>query len=98
MKIKKGLTDQDMLKNFTEKESFETTAWQDKQKIAPKAPKQIEQQTLLSLPKETIEKLDKALLQLRINLKQQGINDVNWQVVTENSQIILKAITKTKGK
>jgi len=95
VKIQKNLTDQDMLKNFTEKESFETTAWQEKNKPAPKAVKQ-EQQTLMSLPSETIEKLDKALLQLRINLKQQGINDVNWQIVTENNQIILKAVTKKK--
>ena len=95
MKIQKNLTDQDMLKNFTEKDSFETTAWQETNKPTPKSVKQ-EQQALMSLPSETIEKLDKALLQLRINLKQQGINDVNWQIVTENNQIILKAVTKKK--
>lgn len=97
MKIKKNLTDQDMLKGFNEKESFETTAWQEKKATVQKTTKQQEQQLLLSLPKETIEKLDKALLQLRINLKQQGLNDINWQIITESNQIIVKAIMK-KGK
>lgn len=96
MKIKKNLTDQEMLKNFVENDSFETSAWQEKDEKIKKSNLKVESQTLVSLPKEVIEKLDKALLQLRINLKQQGINDVNWQVITESNQIILKSVTKKK--
>ncbi len=88
MKIKKNLSDADMLKGFAEKESFETAVLPEEKRPTPKTE---EAGVLVSLPEEVLTKLDKAVLQLRFKLKQQGAGEVKWQVQENGSEIIIKA-------
>jgi len=94
MKIKKNLSDAEMLKGFAEKESFETAVLKDSPVKKIKGNVKEEKLPLLSLPAETIEKLDKAVLQMRIDCKKRGISEVKWQVSSKNEEIILKAVAK----
>ena len=93
MKIKKNLSDAEMLKGFAEKDSFETAVLQDE---PVKKPVKQEKVPMISLPAEIIEKLDKEILRTRIEFKNRGINDIKWQLVTKDGEIILKALPAKK--
>ncbi len=92
MKIKKNLSDAEMLKNFNGQETFETVVLpEEKAPLKTQPPKTV---PLVSLPEDTLGKLDKAVLQLRVKMKQQGVSEVKWQVLEGNGEIILKATAK----
>lgn len=91
MKIRKNLSDSEMLKGFVEKETFETAVHKDNNTVSAKPKPKEEQTPMLSLPVQTIEKLDKEILQMRIKYKSQGVNELKWQLTVKNDEIILKA-------
>lgn len=93
MKIKKNLSDAEMLKNFTEAESFETgiygeetSSFGTKQKPLKGAKKEKE----LLLPEEAQEKLNKYLLELSMEWFKNGNGEVEWKIYKEKEQIIIK--------
>ena len=94
MKIKKNLSDEEMFKGFVEKETFETIVLVKQEDKKNKNTDNKQKQSMLSLPAATIEKLDKEILQLRIDCKKRDISEIKWQVSTKGDEIILKAISK----
>ena len=93
MKIKKNLSDAEMLKNFKEKESFETAILKDSS-VEKKVPVKKESVPIISLPEDVVVKLDKAVLHLLFSLKQKGHTQIKWQLTAKNDEIILKPIAK----
>ncbi|NLH45742.1 MAG: hypothetical protein GX451_06420 [Acholeplasmataceae bacterium] len=92
MKIKRNLSDADMLKGFKEAHSFETEILEDSQadnslRRPNKAAKQGKE---LLLPAEAQEKLNKYLLELSMEWFKNGNGEVEWKVLKEKDQIIIK--------
>ena len=97
MKIRKNLSDEDMLKGYEEEVSFENAVYGDepvknkKIKIAKNAGgKEI------LLPEEALEKLNRYLLELSMDWFKNTKGEADWKVYKENGQIIPKA--KQTGK
>lgn len=97
MKIKKGLSDADMLKGYNENLTFENGMYADetvtKSKIkGVKAPAKKE----LLLPEDAQERLNRFLLEISMEwLKNKGGN-CTWKVSKEDGQITIKPVAVTK--
>lgn len=99
MKIKKNLSDAEMLKGFTEEKSFETNIY-----IQEKSAKNIGNRKNIPVPKNDLllpleiqEKLNKYLLELSMEWFKNGNGEVEWKVYKEKEEIIIKP-TPTKKK
>ena len=92
MKIKKNLSDADMLKGFKEAHSFETEILEDSQSAhSLRRPAKVAQKgNELLLPAEAQEKLNKYLLELSMEWFKNGNGEVEWKVQKEKDQIIIK--------
>ena len=92
MKIKKNLSDADMLKGFKEAHSFETEILEDSQAdySLRKPGKVVKTGKELLLPADAQEKLNKYLLELSMEWFKNGNGEVDWKVLKEKDQIIIK--------
>ncbi|SHE28775.1 hypothetical protein [Desulforamulus putei] len=95
IKIRKNLSDEEMLANYKEEITFEN-AWDDAAVTRP-APKPVkkdsEKEGIHSFfTPELQEQVGKALLELKIQLYKEGIIDYRIEVSREGRQVILTAV------
>lgn len=95
-KIKKGLSDADMLRGFSEEITFENGMYAEEKvkqnKIKAKAPVKKE----LLLPEEAQEKLNRFLLEISMEWLKNKKGDYSWKVAKENDQIVIKPVVNVK--
>lgn len=96
-KIRKNLSDADMLKGFSEELTFENGMYADEKvrqsKIkGAKAPAKKE----LLLPEEAEERLNRFLLEISMEWLKNKNGDCTWKVLKENGEIIIKPVAKAK--
>ena len=97
VKIKKGLSDADMLKGFNENLTFENGIYAE-EKVTPskikgaKAPVKKE----LLLPPEAQERLNRFLLEISMECLQKNHGSCTWKVAREQDQIIIKPVALVK--
>lgn len=96
-KIRKNLSDADMLKGFNEELTFENGMYADEKvrqsKIkGAKAPAKKE----LLLPEEAQERLNRFLLEISMEWLKNKNGDCTWKVLKENGEIIIKPVAKAK--
>lgn len=96
-KIRKNLSDADMLKGFSEELTFENGMYADEKvrqsKIkGAKAPAKKE----LLLPAEAEERLNRFLLEISMEWLKNKNGDCTWKVLKENGEIIIKPVAKAK--
>ncbi len=91
MKIKRGLSDRDMIGNWQETPSFEHDA---SDVPLPKPAKPNKQESFFS--EELQDKVAKHLLEIKLSLFQQGIIDYDLKVSREGNQVILSAVPRKK--
>lgn len=90
MKIKKNLSDEDMLRGFAETLSFENSLQpQEGQASQKKQKKQVAEANNIFLPAEIEEKFSKLMLEMRTQLLKDKKTNVEWKVKKENNQIII---------
>ncbi len=90
MKIKKNLSDEDMLRGFAETLSFENSLQpQEGQVSQKKQKKQAAEANNIFLPAEIEEKFSKLMLEMRTQLLKDKKTNVEWKVKKENNQIII---------
>jgi len=97
MKIKRGLSDADMLKGFNENLTFENGMYADEavNKSKFKGAKPQAKKELL-LPEEAQERLNRFLLEISMEwLKNKGGN-CTWKVSKEDGQITIKPVSIAK--
>ena len=97
VKIRKGLSDADMLKGFNEDLTFENGMYADEKvqasKIkAAKAPAKKE----LLLPEDAQERLNRFLLEISMECLQKNQGGCSWKVAREKDQIIIKPVAVVK--
>ena len=100
MKINRNLSDADMLKGFKEERSFETEILEDSHvgNSLRRPNKVVKTGKELLLPAEAQEKLNKYLLELSMEWFKNGNGEVEWKILKEKDQIIIKpAPSKKKG-
>lgn len=101
MKIKRGLSDQEMFRGIEEEESFETAILSDdSRRLRRRGPAKVsdrEEKPLL-LPPEVQEKLNRCLLEVSIEWMKDKGGDMEWKVIREGTVITLKpSAFKKKG-
>lgn len=90
MKIKKNLSDEDMLRGFAETLSFENSLQpQEGPASQKKQKKQVAEASNIFLPAEIEEKFSKLMLEMRTQLLKDKKTNVEWKVKKENNQIII---------
>ncbi len=97
MKIRKNLSDEDMLKGYQEEESFENALYNDepvKNKKLKSAKKADSKEILL--PEEALEKLNRYLLEISMDWLKNTKGEADWKVYKENGQIIIKPAAAKK--
>jgi hypothetical protein len=95
VKIKKNLSDSDMLKGWQEESTFETEILEEETVARPvKTTKKDAAEDINSayLTPELKESVGKALLELKLNLYKQGIVDYQVKVACQDNQVILTAV------
>lgn len=97
VKIRKGLSDADMLKGFNENLTFENGMFADEKVTASKiknakAPAKKE----LLLPEEAQERLNRFLLEISMECLQKNQGACSWKVAREKDQIIIKPVAVAK--
>lgn len=90
-KIRKNLSDADMLKGFSEELTFENGMYAEEKvsgsKLkATKAPAKKE----LLLPEEAQERLNRFLLEISMEWLKNKNGNCTWKVLKENGQIVIK--------
>lgn len=94
-KIKKNLSDQEMLANWQEEHTFENAVFSE----APVPKVQTKDKQSLAgsfLTAELQEKIGKALLELKVELYKDGIIDYDIKVSSRDKQILLVPVPKKK--
>ena len=97
VKIRKGLSDADMLKGFNENLTFENGMYADEKVQASKiktakAPAKKE----LLLPEDAQERLNRFLLEISMECLQKNQGGCSWKVAREKDQIIIKPVAVVK--
>ena len=94
VKIKKGLSDADMLKGFSEELTFENGMYADEKvkQSKLKAPAKKE----LLLPEDAQERLNRFLLEISMEWLKNKNGDCTWKVLKENGQIVIKPVAVAK--
>jgi len=95
IKIRKNLSDEEMLANYKEDTSFETMIHAEEKvksgRSAAKSPAGNDLYGSMVTP-ELQEKIGKALLELKLDLYKRGIVDYDIKVVREGNKVILSAV------
>lgn len=97
VKIRKNLSDAEMLKGFSEELTFENGMYADdkvrQSKLkGAKAPAKKE----LLLPEEAQERLNRFLLEISMEWLKNKNGDCSWKVLKENGEIVIKPVAKAK--
>lgn len=96
VKIKKGLSDADMLRGFNENLTFENGMYAEekvnKVKVKSKAPAKKE----LLLPEDAQERLNRFLLEISMECLQKNQGSCTWKVAREGDQIVIKPVLVVK--
>lgn len=97
MKIRKNLSDEDMLKGYEEEVSFENAIYGDEpvKNKKLKAAKKNDAKEIL-LPDEALEKLNRYLLEISMEWLKNTRGEADWKVYKENGQIIIKPAAAKK--
>lgn len=97
MKIRKNLSDEDMLKGYEEEVSFENAIYGDepvKNKKLKTAKKEDSKEILL--PDEALAKLNRYLLEISMDWFKNTKGEADWKVYKEDGQIIIKPAAAKK--
>lgn len=97
MKIRKNLSDEDMLKGYEEEVSFENAIYSDepvKNKKLKTAKKADSKEILL--PDEALAKLNRYLLEISMDWFKNTKGEADWKVYKEDGQIIIKPAAAKK--
>ncbi len=91
MKIKKNLSDEDMLRGFSETLSFENSIQPQEaaNSMIRNNKKSVAVASNVFLPAEIEEKFSKLMLEMRTQLLKDKKTNVEWKVKKENNQIII---------
>lgn len=98
-KIRKNLSDEDMLKGFSEELSFENGIYSEEKtsarmKLKAKAPASAKKELLL--PQDAQERLNRFLLEISMEWLKNKNGDCTWKVLKEGGQIVIKPVAKNK--
>ena len=98
-KIRKNLSDEDMLKGFSEELSFENGIYSEEKtsarmKLKAKAPATAKKELLL--PQDAQERLNRFLLEISMEWLKNKNGDCTWKVLKEGGQIVFKPVAKNK--
>ena len=98
-KIRKNLSDEDMLKGFSEELSFENGIYSEEKtsarmKLKAKAPAPAKKELLL--PQDAQERLNRFLLEISMEWLKNKNGDCTWKVLKEGGQIVIKPVSKNK--
>ena len=98
-KIRKNLSDEDMLKGFSEELSFENGIYSEEKttarmKLKAKAPAPAKKELLL--PQDAQERLNRFLLEISMEWLKTKNGDCTWKVLKEGGQIVIKPVAKSK--
>ena len=98
-KIRKNLSDEDMLKGFSEELSFENGIYSEEKttarmKLKAKAPAPAKKELLL--PQDAQERLNRFLLEISMDWLKNKNGDCTWKVLKEGGQIVIKPVAKSK--
>ncbi|MBR6511465.1 MAG: hypothetical protein IKT51_04380, partial [Phascolarctobacterium sp.] len=94
-KIRKNLSDEDMLKGFSEELSFENGIYSEEKttarmKLKAKAPAPAKKELLL--PQDAQERLNRFLLEISMEWLKNKNGDCTWKVLKEGGQIVIKPV------
>ena len=92
IKIKRGLSDQEMVGQWQETASFEHCSEETPVKQPPVAANKKEKETFLT--PELADKISKEMLALKVDLFKQGILDYDFKVTRSGSAITLTAVPR----
>ena len=98
-KIRKNLSDEDMLKGFSEELSSENGIYSEEKttarmKLKAKAPAPAKKELLL--PQDAQERLNRFLLEISMEWLKNKNGDCTWKVLKEGGQIVIKPVAKSK--
>lgn len=96
VKIKKGLSDADMLKGFNENLTFENGMYAEEKVQESKTKSKVPAKKELLLPSEAQERLNRFLLEISMECLQKNHGSCTWKVTRENDQIIIKPVPLVK--
>lgn len=96
-KIRKNLTDADMLKGFSEELTFENGMYAEEkvQQSKIKGSKAQAKKELL-LPEDAQERLNRFLLEISMEWLKNKNGNCTWKVLKEDGQIVIKPVALTK--
>ncbi len=97
MKIRKNLSDEEMLKGFSEELTFENGIYSEEKvrESKIKNTKKTNSKELL-LPEEAQERLNRFLLEISMEWLKNKNGDCSWKVLKENGQIVIKPVANKK--
>lgn len=97
MKIRKNLSDEEMLKGFSEELTFENGMYSEEKvrESKIKNTKKNNAQELL-LPEDAQERLNRFLLEISMEWLKNKNGDCSWKVLKENGQIVIKPVANKK--
>lgn len=97
MKIRKNLSDEEMLKGFSEELTFENGMYSEEKvrESKIKNTKKTNSKELL-LPEEAQERLNRFLLEISMEWLKNKNGDCSWKVLKENGQIVIKPVANKK--
>jgi hypothetical protein len=98
-KIRKNLSDEDMLKGFSEELSFENGIYSEEKTTARmklKAKASAPAKKELLLPQDAQERLNRFLLEISMEWLKNKNGDCTWKVLKEGGQIVIKPVAKSK--
>lgn len=97
MKIRKNLSDEEMLKGFSEELTFENGMYSE-EKVRESKIKNTKKNNAkeLLLPEEAQERLNRFLLEISMEWLKNKNGDCSWKVLKENEQIVIKPVANKK--
>lgn len=97
MKIRKNLSDEEMLKGFSEELTFENGMYSE-EKVRESKIKNTRKNNAkeLLLPEEAQERLNRFLLEISMEWLKNKNGDCSWKVLKENGQIVIKPVANKK--
>lgn len=97
MKIRKNLSDEEMLKGFSEELTFENGMYSE-EKVRESKIKNTKKNNAkeLLLPEDAQERLNRFLLEISMEWLKNKNGDCSWKVLKENGQIVIKPVVNKK--
>ncbi len=97
MKIRKNLSDEEMLKGFSEELTFENGMYSE-EKVRESKIKNTRKNNAkeLLLPEDAQERLNRFLLEISMEWLKNKNGDCSWKVLKENGQIVIKPVANKK--